>query len=230
MVFATHMITTVTLILLTLKNAKVIRARNIRGRKPHNIKVSRFGRLNHQLNINIWSLADGGSAVKKSEYPKCFFCGSEELRLPIVGISLSMWGDNYSFCDECLKGCTADEFWESFFNLLKYQYPPKLKNENLPHEMNEEVNSPQIYSDKNSKKKLSTQEKERRKMSNGTRYKIMRRDGFKCVLCGRDADDEKLVVDHIHPIARGGKTIMENLRTLCFPCNSGKGTKLDTEK
>lgn len=34
-------------------------------------------------------------------------------------------------------------------------------------------------------------------------------------------------LDHIKPIAKGGKTEIENLRTLCDICNHGKQDKYD---
>jgi len=56
------------------------------------------------------------------------------------------------------------------------------------------------------------------------RYKVMQRDNFKCILCGHGASDGiKLHVDHIIPFSKGGKTIPENLQTLCHLCNCGKG-------
>jgi len=66
---------------------------------------------------------------------------------------------------------------------------------------------------------------ERNKITNGLRYEIMRQDEFACHLCGRSGSDAKLVVDHIVPISKGGKTIKDNLQTLCFECNSGKSNK-----
>ena len=73
-------------------------------------------------------------------------------------------------------------------------------------------------------------EKERRKLTDSMRYKIMRKDSFHCVLCGATGKDDNLVIDHIYPVALGGKTKQENLRTLCRTCNSGKGTEIDIEK
>jgi len=75
----------------------------------------------------------------------------------------------------------------------------------------------------------SFQKKEERgKMNDGLRYNILRRDGFRCRLCGRTAQDGvKLEVDHIIPISRGGKTTYDNLQTLCKECNRGKGAKMD---
>lgn len=69
---------------------------------------------------------------------------------------------------------------------------------------------------------------ERAKMSDSMRYDVMRRDNFRCVLCGAKASDGvQLHVDHIFPVSKGGKTEMSNLRTLCSRCNLGKGSKIE---
>lgn len=54
------------------------------------------------------------------------------------------------------------------------------------------------------------------------RHEIMRRDGFRCVLCGQDASNDRLEVDHIIPVVAGGTNDIKNLRTLCSECNKGK--------
>lgn len=54
------------------------------------------------------------------------------------------------------------------------------------------------------------------------RYKIMSRDNFKCKLCGKTAEHDILVIDHIKPVTYGGKNEESNLRTLCRGCNHGK--------
>jgi len=58
------------------------------------------------------------------------------------------------------------------------------------------------------------------------RFKVMRRDRFRCLQCGaslaKDASVE-LHVDHVIPWSRGGETVLDNLRTLCSHCNLGKG-------
>lgn len=65
-------------------------------------------------------------------------------------------------------------------------------------------------------------------MNASLRYDILKRDGFKCTICGAtQADGVKLHVDHIIPISKGGKTIPKNLRTLCDRCNFGKRDKYD---
>lgn len=59
-------------------------------------------------------------------------------------------------------------------------------------------------------------------LSKSLRYKILKRDGFKCVLCGSTAQETLLEVDHKMAVVHGGKDIEENLRTLCIECNQGK--------
>lgn len=54
------------------------------------------------------------------------------------------------------------------------------------------------------------------------KWKIWKRDGFKCVKCGTD---ENLSIDHIKPESFGGTLEIENLQTLCKSCNSKKYNK-----
>jgi hypothetical protein len=61
----------------------------------------------------------------------------------------------------------------------------------------------------------------------GLRYSILIRDNFRCIACGRSPATRLglvLHVDHIVPFSKGGKTVVENLRSLCEDCNLGKGS------
>jgi hypothetical protein len=63
-------------------------------------------------------------------------------------------------------------------------------------------------------------------MSKKTRFEVFKRDGFRCQYCGASAPDVLLlVVDHIQPVAKGGKNNILNLITACQPCNAGKGAR-----
>ncbi len=56
------------------------------------------------------------------------------------------------------------------------------------------------------------------------RMRILDRDGRRCRICGRSADDHvdvELHVHHIRPWGRGGTTADENLITLCQTCHKG---------
>ena len=64
-------------------------------------------------------------------------------------------------------------------------------------------------------------------MTYSKRYDILKRDGFRCQICGRtQLDGAKLEVDHIIPVSKGGKTVDHNLQTLCHECNQGKKAKI----
>lgn len=68
----------------------------------------------------------------------------------------------------------------------------------------------------------------RSQMTDKLRYSILKRDGFRCKICGRSAEDGvKLHVDHIIPVSKGGRTTPDNLRTLCEQCNMGKSDELE---
>jgi len=58
------------------------------------------------------------------------------------------------------------------------------------------------------------------------RFLVLKRDRFCCVACGRSPSIVPglvLEVDHHLAWSKGGETIEENLKTLCFDCNRGKG-------
>ncbi|WP_460454801.1 HNH endonuclease [Arenimonas aestuarii] len=65
----------------------------------------------------------------------------------------------------------------------------------------------------------------RKGLGKNLRFEVFKRDGFRCQYCGASAPDVLLVVDHIHPVAGGGKNDILNLITACEPCNAGKGKR-----
>lgn len=69
---------------------------------------------------------------------------------------------------------------------------------------------------------------QRRLMKDSLRYDILKRDNFRCQLCGSTAQDGvRLHVDHIIPVSKGGLTEPSNLRVLCERCNMGKRDKIE---
>ncbi len=61
------------------------------------------------------------------------------------------------------------------------------------------------------------------------RLKVLDRDDFRCVLCGRTPATElgvKLHIDHKIPFSQGGESRVDNLQTLCQDCNLGKSDTL----
>ena len=70
-------------------------------------------------------------------------------------------------------------------------------------------------------------QQERNRMTDSIRYQVLKRDNFRCTSCGAMAQTHgvSLHIDHIVPVSRGGKTEMNNLQTLCEPCNLGKSNR-----
>ena len=55
----------------------------------------------------------------------------------------------------------------------------------------------------------------------------MKRDNYTCQICGKFMPDGVgLQIDHIVPVAKGGKTIPSNLQVLCSKCNASKRDKI----
>lgn len=93
-----------------------------------------------------------------------------------------------------------------------------------------EENIGQLISLLESKLTASAFAKEQRiLMTKKLREHIKKRDNYTCCTCGNSTNAEPnllLEIDHIIPIARGGKTVEENLQTLCWKCNRAKGIKI----
>ena len=64
---------------------------------------------------------------------------------------------------------------------------------------------------------------ERGRVSDRMRFSIYKRDGYRCRMCGKSGTFATLEIDHIKPIAKGGKSTYDNLQTLCKSCNQKKG-------
>ena len=66
-------------------------------------------------------------------------------------------------------------------------------------------------------------------MTKKLREFIKTRDNFTCCSCGNSTNIEPnllLEIDHIIPVAKGGRTVEDNLQTLCWKCNRAKSDKI----
>lgn len=58
-----------------------------------------------------------------------------------------------------------------------------------------------------------------------SRKAIYQRDHNMCQYCGKKLSTKELTLDHVLPLAQGGRTSWTNLVVACFPCNNRKGDK-----
>lgn len=67
----------------------------------------------------------------------------------------------------------------------------------------------------------------RQRIPDDLRLAVLSRDNYRCRLCGKfPGRNRDLRIDHIKPVSEGGDLLsMDNLWTLCHPCNSGKSDK-----
>jgi 5-methylcytosine-specific restriction endonuclease McrA len=49
---------------------------------------------------------------------------------------------------------------------------------------------------------------------------VFKRDSSRCVIC---FSQKQLCIDHVIPVSRGGKSVLENMRILCRSCNTKEG-------
>lgn len=67
----------------------------------------------------------------------------------------------------------------------------------------------------------------RKSIGKKLRFEVLKRDDFKCRYCGRaQADGVVIHVDHVIPVAAGGRNDPENLVTSCADCNLGKSARM----
>lgn len=55
---------------------------------------------------------------------------------------------------------------------------------------------------------------------------IIARDEGRCHICSSEPKGSDLTIDHVVPLALGGKHVSENLAVACLSCNCSKGARL----
>ena len=85
------------------------------------------------------------------------------------------------------------------------------------------------YEEKYGKKIWIHRARDSRVVPGSLRYIVLKRAKNRCELCGIPNEEKFLDVDHIRPVNKGGKTVLENLQALCYTCNSQKSDRDDTD-
>lgn len=123
--------------------------------------------------------------------------------------------------------------WQIYNNSIYYRFSEKRRKEILSNPITYAALIkfyPELSEQTKTDAKKEFAKAERAKITPALRLKIIQRDGYRCRICGASADEgARLEVDHRIPIAKGGLSTEDNLWTLCFDCNRGKGDKLLNE-
>ena len=126
-------------------------------------------------------------------------------------------------------------------NIIKLFFPREINFRNAVKTEIEKISRPDLYEQKKDNVKydmksiedftlyeiMQKEPKLYRKLHDEVFKKARTSDGnFKCANCGRTFNSKfYLQIDHIVPMNKGGKSVLENLQCLCRNCNSIKNDK-----
>ena len=112
---------------------------------------------------------------------------------------------------------------EAFVRSGPGRYPPLTKTSAARTK-----NKPKRHPAKDGTGKKRRKAKMQHNITKSMRFDILKRDNYKCRLCGASPAISRgvtLHIDHIIPRIKNGETIPSNLQTLCSDCNYGKGDR-----
>ena len=227
-----------------LKNDSVTRGEYNRHGKFHSATLEkRFG---------SWIKAKEKAGLKRREHPsisdEAFFMNLEEvwiklgkqprfsdMKIPLSKYSGSGYVHNFGSWRKALERfieyVNKDE--EATIEgkkslIIEKKKPPEAPIVEYPNKelVSESVDKTPLAKRPTSSQEMINKHRTKREVNHRLRFKIMKRDNFKCKYCGKSpAIDPEIIlhVDHIKPWSKGGETTFENLQTLCSVCNIGKG-------
>lgn len=163
----------------------------------------------NKINLNAQRAYEKAEAMKAERYDKCM--SRLIYKFPLSKAALPDWNIirpltqnyNYIFLYVSPQGRSSLKVIIPFNHSLKSYIIQKIKYKN-------------------------SAKGQRNLMTDKLRKKILERDNYTCQNCGNSTYNEPnllLEVDHIIPVSKGGKTIENNLQTLCWKCNRSKSNK-----
>jgi hypothetical protein len=182
--------------------------------------------------------AMGGAYVDHVEYLTREFLDEEDpflqfgnwsIELPVEGEALTDLVDDFAF------------LWPLYHSIIRISmgkepmFHEKVDQLNrfLAERLNtrtEEIEQPSASPDPEHLASVMKRAKAKVPVMPALRFRVLARDGWKCVSCGKSAEDDVVLhVDHILPRSKGGADEFDNYQTLCHTCNLGKGDRDSTD-
>jgi len=182
----------------------VARTRNLKPGFFKNNKLAKLGPLSQLIFAGLWTIADREGRLEDEP---------ERIKVEVLPYDTG----KVSSIDVCLS-----KLHESGFILRyevdgnKYISIPKWHEHQKPHYMEppSEIPPPPGTENRYNCEPIRKEQRQR----------IFSKDNFRCVLCG---SEDRLTIDHVIPITKGGSSLDSNLRTLCHQCNMMKGSRID---
>ena len=115
---------------------------------------------------------------------------------------------------------------EACLKFIEYKSGREISEIQEVNEVKKRLKESDIITKKNAKKKKVIEKT--RTIPLSIRVKVLSRDNFRCIFCGKSPATDigtKLHIDHIVPFSKGGTNEMKNLQTLCEKCNLGKSNQ-----
>lgn len=185
----------------------------------------------------------GGITLKEKEIPpghkKCSRCGEVKPINEFYKRSSSKDGLAYA-CKDCEKSGvnksykkTKDKkkqkqrYQANREKILEQsrQYYQKNKEARRAYHKEYQKNNPQVRKKADAKRR-ELLKKAREGVEPYTRYDVIDRDSIDgipiCQLCNKSLKLEEVEIDHIIPLAKGGKDELSNVRVLCSLCNASR--------
>jgi 5-methylcytosine-specific restriction endonuclease McrA len=119
--------------------------------------------------------------------------------------------------------------WGRWTNALR-AFLQRMESDANQRQPSNQTNATERYEVQSSAVARDNTRQERGPLKLGVRYDVLKRDRFRCVICGASPATDptcQLHVDHILPRIAGRSDSPENLRSLCAKCNIGKGSKVE---
>lgn len=99
------------------------------------------------------------------------------------------------------------------------------KAEALNYHENININSPSSSFELPAVLRVKWLSKKLHKSVHFSRCSVLARDNFSCAYCGNHFPADKLTLDHIVPVSKGGARSWENIISACFKCNHRKANR-----
>lgn len=207
---------------------------------PHCQEAKTSRRRIEQEVIETFSMVEIGTILSSSEIKEAVNLNFGRNKASVIPSDYCY--NRYNFGIDYEKTLHLFEFLENGkYKYLGQMYPyngdifHKIKGDNTEIIVGEVVDGKAKFFDEGTivtsklENTVSNGHKTKREIGLQLRFKVFKRDNFKCCLCGASPAKDPTVelhVDHIIPWAKGGETTLDNLQTLCSKCNIGKSDSI----